>query len=421
MSTTFADAVRAGAGRASGEGAGRCLLIAEVAQAHDGSLGLAHAYIDAAAAAGADAVKFQTHLAEAESTPAEPWRVRFSPQDDTRYSYWQRTAFSESQWGELRAHAEALDLLFLSSPFSTEAVSLLTRVGVAAWKIPSGEVATPGLLEQVAATGWPVLLSTGMSPMGEVDRAVDRLRTAGVAFAVLQCTSAYPCPPELVGLNLLGEFRQRYGCPVGLSDHSGTIYPALAAVTLGVDVLELHITLSRDMYGPDVAASVTTAEFRQLADGVRFIERMNSSPVAKDALAGELAPLRALFTKSVVATRPLSAGHVLTDDDLAVRKPGTGIAAGRRAAIVGRVLARPVAAWRPLVDDDLLAVSSSGITVPGGFTSQSTVASTARTRRAPWLPGFPAPAAGPGRPGTGESAVALSAASLTEPPMRGQP
>jgi N-acetylneuraminate synthase len=416
MSTTFADVVRASAGRASDADAGRCLIIAEVAQAHDGSLGLAHAYVDAAAAAGADAVKFQTHLAEAESTPAEPWRVRFSPQDETRYSYWQRTAFSESQWSELRAHAEALDLLFLSSPFSAEAVSLLTRVGVAAWKIPSGEVATPGLLEQVAATGWPVLLSTGMSPMSEVDRAVERLRASDVAFAVLQCTSAYPCPPERVGLNLIGEFRERYGCPVGLSDHSGTIYPALAAVALGADVVELHITLSRDMYGPDVAASVTTGEFRQLVDGVRFIERMNDNPVAKDAMAGELAPLRALFTKSVVATRPLPAGHVLTDDDLAVRKPGTGIAAGRRAAIVGRALARPVAPWQPLVEDDLLAVSSAATASDGVGMSF-----THRTRGVPRLPGFPAPAAGAARSSLGDAAVALSALSLTEPPMRSRP
>lgn len=420
MSSTFADVVRASAGRASGANAGRCLLIAEVAQAHDGSLGLAHAYVDAAAAAGADAVKFQTHLAEAESTPGEPWRIRFSPQDETRYSYWQRTAFSESQWSELRAHAEALDLLFLSSPFSAEAVSLLTRVGVAAWKIPSGEVATPGLLEQVAATGWPVLLSTGMSPVAEVDRAVERLRAAGVAFAVLQCTSAYPCPPERVGLNLLAEFRQRYGCPVGLSDHSGTIYPALAAAALGAEVLELHITLSRDMYGPDVAASVTTGEFRQVADGVRFIERMTASPVAKDAMAGELAPLRALFTKSVVATRPLPAGHVLVDDDLAVRKPGTGIAAARRAAVVGRTLARAVAPWQPLAEDDLLTVPSDVAANAGdGATHHS------RPRRAPWLPGFPASAgiaaAGPMRPGGDGAAAMLSAASFTEPPVRSRP
>lgn len=416
MGTTFADVVRASAGRLSGADAGRCLIVAEVAQAHDGSLGLAHAYVDAAAAAGADAVKFQTHLAEAESTPAEPWRVRFSPQDETRYAYWQRTAFSEPQWSELRAHAEALDLLFLSSPFSPEAVSLLTRVGVAAWKIPSGEIATPGLLEQVAATGRPVLVSTGMSPMSEVDAAVARLRAAGVPFCVLQCTSAYPCPPESVGLNLLAGFRARYGCPVGLSDHSGTIYPALAAVALGAEVLEVHITLSREMYGPDVVASVTTTEFRQLADGVRFIERMNASPVAKDRMAEELAPLRALFTKSVVAARSLAAGHLLTADDLAVRKPGTGIPAGRRPALVGRRLARPLARWQPLTDDDLLPATPRGLAM-----ADMPPAPLASSRRSPSLLGFPAPPAGLARSALADGSAAISPSALTEPPMRSQP
>ena len=126
---------------------GRCYVIAEVAQAHDGSLGMAHAFVDAAAAAGADAVKFQTHIAAAESTPAEPWRVRFSPQDASRYDYWRRMEFSETQWEGLRRHADDRGIGFLSSPFSLEAVALLTRVGVAAWKVASGEASNTAMFE----------------------------------------------------------------------------------------------------------------------------------------------------------------------------------------------------------------------------------------------------------------------------------
>src|SRR5688500_17299681 len=126
-----------------------CLIIGEVAQAHDGSLGMAHAFIDAIAAAGADAVKFQTHIAAAESTLEEPWRVRFSPQDESRYAYWQRMEFTEPQWVGLRAHAEQRGLRFLSSPFSSEAVSLLSRVGVAAWKTEAGEVSYLALLGEI--------------------------------------------------------------------------------------------------------------------------------------------------------------------------------------------------------------------------------------------------------------------------------
>ena len=151
-------------------GAQGCLIIGEVAQAHDGSLGFAHAFIDAIANAGADAVKFQTHIAAAESTPAEPWRVKFSPQDQTRYDYWQRMEFSEAQWLGLKQHAEARGLLFLSSPFSVEAVELLSRVGVAAWKIASGEVSSRQMFERISATRLPVLLSTGMSEIASSNR-----------------------------------------------------------------------------------------------------------------------------------------------------------------------------------------------------------------------------------------------------------
>lgn len=334
-------------------GDGRCLVIGEVAQAHDGSLGFAHAFIDAIAAAGADAVKFQMHLAAAESTPAEPFRVRFSPQDATRYDYWRRMEFSEAQWRGLAEHARERGLLFLSSPFSVEAVELLARVGMPMWKIPSGEVTNGPLLDRVAATGAPVLLSTGMSLLAEIDAAVARLRAHEVTVAVLQCTTAYPCPPEKLGLNLIPIFRERYGCLVGLSDHSGTIYPGLAAATLGIDVLEVHVTLSREMFGPDVPASVTTTELRQLVEGIRFIERMRAHPVEKDAAARELAPLRDLFTKSIVARCALSAGTRLREEDLALKKPGTGMPGDRLPEVVGRRLRRNLAADEVLRPEDL--------------------------------------------------------------------
>lgn len=333
--------------------ADRCIIVAEVAQAHDGSLGMAHAFIDAIANAGADAVKFQTHIAAAESTPGEPWRVKFSVQDATRYDYWKRMEFTEEQWHGLKRHAEERGLLFLSSPFSVEAVELLSRVGVAAWKVASGEVSNTPMFECMVATGLPILLSTGMSPLSEIDAAVERVKAQGLPLVVLQCTTAYPCPPEKVGLNLIPFFRERYGCAVGLSDHSGTIYPGLAAVTLGIEVLEVHVTLSREMFGPDVPASITTAELRQLVEGVRFIEKMKANPVDKDAIAQEMAPLRNLFTKSVVARVDLPAGTVLREEHLTVKKPGTGIPASRLSKLIGRRLRRAVRADESLREEDL--------------------------------------------------------------------
>jgi len=329
--------------------------VGEVAQAHDGSQGAAHAFIDAIADAGADAVKFQTHIAAAESTPGEPWRVKFSSQDASRYDYWKRMEFTREQWLGLKDHAEHRGLIFLSSPFSREAVDLLKSIGIRAWKIASGELSNPQLFDAIAETSLPVLLSTGMSDIDEIDAAVERILGRNLPLAVMQCTSAYPCPPERVGLNMLSFFRERYGTPVGLSDHSGTIYPSLAAAALGIEILEVHVTLSRQMFGPDVPASVTTAELKQLVEGVRYIERMRNNPVNKDRLATDMAPLRALFTKSVVAKMDLPAGTVLSGELLTAKKPGTGIPASQIESILGHRLRRDVSADHVLVPEDVEA------------------------------------------------------------------
>lgn len=339
-------------------GGGRCLVIGEVGQGHDGSLGIAHAFIDAIAAAGADAVKFQTHIAASESTPAEPFRVKFTQQDPTRYDYWKRMEFTEDQWRGLAQHADERGLLFLSSPFSTEAAELLLRVGVPMWKIASGELTNTPLIDRILHTRLPVLLSTGMSSLVEIDAVVKRVKAHDSPFAVLQCTTAYPCPPEKVGLNLIPFFRNRYDCPVGLSDHSGTIYPGLAAAALGIDVLEVHVTFTREMFGPDVAASVTAAELRQLVQGVRYIETVRANPVDKDAVAREMAPLRSVFTKSVVARMNLKAGTLLREEQLAAKKPGGGIPASRLQEMIGRRLRRDVLADQQLREDDLEGVNA---------------------------------------------------------------
>lgn len=329
------------------------LIIAEVAQAHDGSLGMAHAFIDAIADAGADAVKFQTHIAAAESTPDEPWRVKFSSQDATRYDYWKRMEFTEEQWHGLKRHADERGLLFYSSAFSVEAVEILTRVGVAGWKVASGEISNFPMLERMALTGLPFILSSGMSSLGELDAAVEWVKARGLPLTVLQCTTAYPCPPEKVGLNLIPFLRERYGCPVGLSDHSGTIYAGLAAAAIGIDMLEVHVTFHRKMFGPDVAASVTIEELKQLVEGVRFVEAMCANPVDKDAMAEEMAPLRRVFSKSVVVRTDLPAGTILQTEHLAGKKPGTGIPVERMSELVGRRLLRSVRANTLLAEEDL--------------------------------------------------------------------
>lgn len=335
------------AGRPVG-GGHKPYIMAEVAQSHDGNLNFAHAFIDEAAAAGADAIKFQTHIAAAETTPAEPWRVRFSRIDASRYDYWRRMEFTEDQWRELAAHAAARGLAFISTPFSLEAVDLLERVGMPLWKVASGEVTNLPLLRRVGATGAPVLLSSGMSGWSELDQAVEAVRSTGADFAVLQCTSAYPCPPERTGLNVLAELARRYDCPVGLSDHSGAIYSSLAAVALGASILEVHVTFHKAMFGPDVPASVTFEDLRRLVEGGDVISLALQNPVDKDRDAEAMAPMRKIFTKSIVARTALKAGHVLTEADLVLKKPGDGLPAAALDKLVGAVLQVDVEVDHPL-------------------------------------------------------------------------
>ncbi len=331
-----------------------CFIVAEIGQAHDGSLGTAHAYIDAVAQTGADAIKFQTHIAAAESTPGEPFRVKFSRQDATRYDYWQRMEFTEEQWQGLADHAASCGLSFLSTPFSFEAVDLLERVGMPAWKVGSGEVNNFPMLAHMARTGNPVLLSSGMSPWADLDAAIACVRQYDTPVAVFQCTTAYPCPPESLGLNVLAELRERYGCPVGLSDHSGTIYAGLAAATLGANMLEVHVVFSHQCFGPDTPASITTQGLTQLVEGVRFIEQALAHPVDKEAKALEFTELRQVFGKSVVTADAFPAGHTLVETDVALKKPGTGIPASRLSEVVGRKLTRAVAANTVLSEADLV-------------------------------------------------------------------
>lgn len=334
-----------------------CRIIAEVGQNHDGSLGTAHAYIDTIAKTGADAVKFQTHIADAESSPAEPWRVLFSPQDATRYDYWKRMEFPEKAWHDLAAHAADKGLIFLSSAFSLEAVELLDRIGMAAWKVGAGEITNTPMIDRMAQTGKPVLLSSGLADWRDLDLAVETVLHRRAPLGIFQCTTAYPCPPEKVGLNLLTEIRARYGQPTGLSDHSGKIYAGLAAAALGVDMIEVHVVFSRDCFGPDVSASLTPAELAQLVEGVRFIENAKRNPVDKNSMAADLRDLRMIFAKSIYAAQNLPAGHRLKQTDLTVRKPGTGIPAWRLPQLVDCVVRRTIQSNAMILEEDIEGIA----------------------------------------------------------------
>lgn len=335
-----------------GEGA-PCFLIAEVGLAHDGSLGAAHAFIDAAFEAGADAVKFQTHIATEESSPLEKFRVKVFPQDRTRFEYWERTAFSEEQWRELKVHAEQVGLVFLSTPFSIAAVTLLRRIGIKGWKIGSGETNNLLLLEEVAREKEPILLSTGMSYLEEIDQAVDLLKSEGSPLMLMQCTNRYPCPPELLGLNMIDEYRCRYAVPIGFSDHSGEIAPGIAAVTLGAKAIEVHVTWSKQCFGPDVKASLTFKQLGEMSKGIRLLEQAFGSGVEKDLVANGMKDTRMLFTKGLVVRETLEVGVRIERRHLDARKPCAGIPVAEYKSVLGKVTKRRILSGEHIAWDDL--------------------------------------------------------------------
>ena len=327
-------------------------IIAEIGNTHEGSVGLAKCFITSAAQCGVDSVKFQVHIFDEESLPNAPNPPYFK--DETREEYFNRTAFSVEQWKQLKDHCSSENVEFLASPFSEAAVDLLEEVGVSSYKIPSGEVTNLPLLEKIAALGKPVLLSSGMSSWAELDDAFNTLKNNGCKnIILLQCTSAYPCPPEKAGLNVLDEMKDRYGVPVGFSDHTfGSAIP-IAAVLKGAVVIEKHFTLSQGMYGSDAKHSTLPEDFKQLVNDIRAIETAFSNPIVKDEEVKHLTTMKETFEKSIVAKVDLAKGHTIKKEDLTYKKPGIYIPANQVETVIGKTTTTAIQANTPLQADQL--------------------------------------------------------------------
>lgn len=331
----------------------RTFLIAEIAQAHDGSLGILHSYIDALADSGIDAIKFQTHIAEAESSKYEKFRIKFSYEDDTRYNYWNRVEFTLEQWRGIKKHCDNVGLEFISSPFSNLAVDWLEVLGVKRYKIGSGEVNNYLMLEKIAKTGKEIILSSGMSSYAELDDTISFLKPYGNNVSILQCTTKYPTSAEDIGLNVINELKERYQLPVGLSDHSGSIYPSLAAISLGSQILEFHVVFDKKMFGPDSTSSLTIKEVKRLVEGVRFIEKSLQNPIKKSDNS-EHKVLKNIFEKSLAVNKDLIAGEILTFNDLEAKKPaGQGINPKEYKRILGKVLKKDLRKWDFINEEDI--------------------------------------------------------------------
>jgi len=325
-------------------------VIAEIGSVHDGSFGNAMKLIDVAAAAGADIAKFQTHIPEAETIHNAPQPPYFK--GEPRFEYFKRTGYTLEQWKKLKEHCDEMNIEFLSSPFSIEAVELLEQTGMKRYKIPSGEVTNIPMLERIAQTGKPVILSSGMSSWEELDRAVQAVGGSKTDLTILQCTSEYPCPYENVGMNVLDEMAQRYKCPVGLSDHTLTIFAPIAAVARGATMIEKHLTFSRSMYGSDARTSLEPREFEQMVDGIRAVETMLAHSIDKSDHS-RFKNMKDTFEKSVVSIGAIAQGTVITKEMIGIKKPGTGIPAARYAEVIGKTAVRAIEADSVLQDADI--------------------------------------------------------------------
>ena len=312
-------------------------IIAEIAQVHDGSLGIAHSYIDALADTGVNAIKFQTHIAEAESSSYEKFRTPFSYEDCSRYDYWKRMEFTEEQWMGLKNHCDDKGVEFISSPFSNKAVELLERIGVKRYKIGSGEVSNLLILEKISRTGKPILLSSGMSSFEELDKTVSYLRDKEIDISIFQCTTSYPTGAGEWGLKLIPKLIKRYNLPIGFSDHSGDIFSCLAATALGCSLLEFHAVYDKKMFGPDSKSSLTIDQIRKLVNGVKQIKTDIKTYENLKIDNSKFENLKSIFEKSLSVNKNLKKGDMIKFEDLESKKPSDkGISASEFHSVIGK-------------------------------------------------------------------------------------
>lgn len=315
--------------------------IAEIGLAHDGSLGMAHSYIDALAETGVNAVKFQMHLAVYESSEHEKFRVNFSYEDSSRYDYWQRTSFSLEQWIGLKEHCERLNMDFIVSPFSIEACRRLSEIGVKTFKIGSGELNNFLLLDTINQLGEKVILSSGLSNYKDLEDALLRFNKIDFQnISLLQCTTAYPTMPEEWGLNNIKEYKNKYSnITIGYSDHSGQIYSSLAAIAMGAEIIEFHTVFDKKMFGPDSQSSLTISEISSLVVGGNKIHKSIQSPIDKDQHLDQ--ELRDIFGKSLAINKELKKGDRIKLTDLETKKPANmGISATEYEKLINQKITK---------------------------------------------------------------------------------
>lgn len=326
----------------------KTVLVAEIGQAHEGSLNMAHAMIDACADAKVDVIKFQAHFANAESTFDEPFRIKFSHKDKNRFDYWKRMEFSFEEWKGLYKHAKKKKLYFMVSVFSEKAFDMINKLDVCAWKVSSGEINNTALIDKMVKTKKTIIVSTGMSNNAEINKTVAYLKNKKSNFVILQCSTMYPTPLKYVGLNIVEEIKNRHKCLVGLSDHSGSIYPLIFGLSNKYNILEFHVTFHKKMFGPDTSSSISFEKVKLLTKFRENFEILSKNKIDKDKIFNKFKLTKKMFGKSLCLIKSRKKNYIIKSNDLTIKKPGSGIPFNKKNLIVGKKLKRDVSSDRLL-------------------------------------------------------------------------
>jgi N-acetylneuraminate synthase len=321
-----------------------CFVIAEIGVNHNGKLKMAHELIDAAVNSGANAVKFQTFIAEQLASTVAPkadYQKNLTNSEETQLEMLRSFELSQKDHAELMSHCKEVGIIFLSTPFDETAADMLDDLGVSAFKIGSGDMTNLPLLRHVTKKGKPLLLSTGMSTLDEVIISVKAIEESqAVPLALLHCVSCYPAKPEECNLSVMHTLREKFNVAVGFSDHTLGSSISLAAVALGANVLEKHLTLDRNQEGPDHFSSILPVEFKIMVKSVRDIENSIGDGF-KMPVDAEL-ETAAVARKSLVASRNLEQGTILQATDIKILRPGTGLSPSMLEEVIGKTLSKSV-------------------------------------------------------------------------------
>jgi N-acetylneuraminate synthase len=335
----------------------RVFVIAEAGVNHNGSRELAERLVDVAAEAGADAVKFQTFRAEklvSGRAPKADYQKKTTGDAESQLAMVKKLELDEASHATLSARCAERGIEFMSTPFDPESVEVLARLGVRRLKVPSGEITNPLLLRAVARAGLPLIISTGMSTLGDVEAALEVVLAATSGgrkslrdrLTLLHCTTEYPAPLGEVNLRAMGVMAAAFGLPVGYSDHTPGITVPIAAVALGACVIEKHFTLDRSMPGPDHAASLEPRELRDMVRAIRDVEQ-SLGDGRKAPTASEVRNI-VVARRSLVAARAIGRGESFSADNLTVKRPGDGISAMRYDEWLGKRASRDYEADEPI-------------------------------------------------------------------------